>query len=64
MLDEPEGWQELQQRAKRIRNPQKLIEIIYEMNALLTRHEKKVAERQQYHQMQFYRHDCPPKTVN
>jgi hypothetical protein len=40
---EPEGWRELQERARRERDPRKLEAIIAEMNRLLTECEKKAA---------------------
>ena len=36
ILSEPEGWDELQERAQRERDPRKLEVIIAEMNALLS----------------------------
>jgi len=43
MLEEPEGWSELQQKAQQERDPRRLIKIIDQLNALLTEHEKKIA---------------------
>jgi hypothetical protein len=40
---EPEGWRELQERAKSEPDPRKLEAIIAEMNRLLTECEKKAA---------------------
>ena len=40
---EPEGWRELQERARSERDPRKLEAIIAEMNRLLTECEKKAA---------------------
>jgi hypothetical protein len=40
---EPEGWRELQERARRARDPKELEAIIAEMNRLLTECEKKAA---------------------
>jgi hypothetical protein len=39
-LEEPPGWRELQERARRERDPEKLAAIIDEMNRLLTMWEK------------------------
>jgi hypothetical protein len=41
---EPEGWRELQERARSERDPRKLEAIIAEMNRLLSECEKKAAE--------------------
>ena len=41
---EPEGWRELQERARNERDPRKLEAIIAEMNQLLTECEKKAAD--------------------
>ncbi|MGO8987218.1 MAG: hypothetical protein ACLPHI_00590 [Terriglobales bacterium] len=40
---EPEGWRELQERARKERDPRKLEAIIGEMNRLLSESEKKAA---------------------
>jgi hypothetical protein len=40
---EPEGWRELQERARNERDPRKLEAIIAEMNRLLSECEKKAA---------------------
>jgi len=40
---EPEGWRELQERAKSERDPRKLEAIIAEMNRLLSECEKRAA---------------------
>jgi hypothetical protein len=40
---EPEGWRELQERARNERDPRKLEAIIAEMNRLLNECEKKAA---------------------
>jgi hypothetical protein len=40
---EPEGWRELQERARRTRDPKQLEAIIAEMNQLLSECEKKAA---------------------
>jgi len=40
---EPEGWRELQERARNEQDPRKLEAIIAEMNHLLTECEKKAA---------------------
>jgi hypothetical protein len=40
---EPEGWRELQERARRARDPKELEAIIAEMNRLLSECEKKAA---------------------
>ena len=40
---EPEGWRELQERAKSTRDPKELEMIIAEMNRLLSECEKKAA---------------------
>jgi hypothetical protein len=40
---EPEGWRELQERARNERDPRKLEAIIAEMNQLLSKCEKKAA---------------------
>jgi hypothetical protein len=42
-FEEPEGWRELQERARNERDPKKLEAIIAEMNRLLTECEKKAA---------------------
>jgi hypothetical protein len=41
---EPEGWRELQERARSEQDPRKLEAIIAEMNQLLTECEKKAAD--------------------
>ncbi|MGA2353793.1 MAG: hypothetical protein ABSG02_04805 [Terriglobales bacterium] len=41
--DEPEGWRELQKRARNEPDPKKLEAIIAEMNELLSEHEKRAA---------------------
>lgn len=41
---EPEGWRELQERARSERDPRKLEAIIAEMNRLLSECEKKAAD--------------------
>jgi len=41
--DEPEGWRELQKRARNEPDPRKLEAIIAEMNELLSEHEKRAA---------------------
>jgi hypothetical protein len=43
--DEPEGWRELQKRARNEPDPRKLEAIIAEMNELLSEHEKRAAAR-------------------
>jgi hypothetical protein len=43
--DEPEGWQRLQTMAQRERNPQRLVEIIDQMNRLLDEHERRAGGR-------------------
>jgi hypothetical protein len=43
ILSEPEGWDELQERAQSERDPRKLEAIIAEMNALLSECEKSAA---------------------
>lgn len=40
---EPEGWRELQERARKARDPKELDAIITEMNRLLSECEKKAA---------------------
>ena len=42
---EPEGWRELQERARNEKDPRKLEVIIAEMNRLLSEYEKKAAAR-------------------
>jgi hypothetical protein len=46
IAEEPEGWRELQARAKNERNPKKLEAIIAEMNQLLTECERRAATSQ------------------
>jgi hypothetical protein len=41
LFREPEGWRELQERARKERDPRKLEAIIAEMNRLLTEREQK-----------------------
>jgi hypothetical protein len=43
--DEPKGWQSLQAMAQRERNPQRLTEIIDQMNRLLDEHERMAESR-------------------
>ncbi len=43
LLEEPEGWSELQQKAQQERDPRRLIKIIDQLNALLTELEKRAA---------------------
>jgi len=43
---EPEGWRELQERARSERDPRKLEAIIAEMNRLLSECEKRAAARE------------------
>jgi len=43
LTGEPEGWRELQERARKERDPKKLEKIIAEMNQLLTECEQKAA---------------------
>jgi hypothetical protein len=38
--DQPEGWRQLQERAQQEKDPEKLAEIIEEMNRLLSDREK------------------------
>ncbi|MGA9528112.1 MAG: hypothetical protein WBS24_08355 [Terriglobales bacterium] len=40
MLSPPPGWADLQERARRTKDPTELAKIIDEMNALLTEYEK------------------------
>ncbi|MGA8834783.1 MAG: hypothetical protein WB538_04050 [Candidatus Sulfotelmatobacter sp.] len=44
--DEPKGWRLLQERAQREKDPEKLAQIIDEMNQLLTEHEKAAAKEE------------------
>jgi hypothetical protein len=46
---EPEGWRELQERARNERDPRKLEAIIAEMNQLLSECEKKAASGEAPH---------------
>jgi hypothetical protein len=39
-LDTPPGWNALQERAKRVKDPQELVGLIEEMNQLLSEYEK------------------------
>jgi len=48
-LDEPEGWRELQERARNEPDPKKLEEIIAEMNRLLSEREKKATAGEASH---------------
>jgi len=43
LFGEPEGWRELQERARNERDPRKLEAIIAEMNRLLSELEKRAA---------------------
>ncbi len=43
LFEEPEGWSELQQRARSEQDPRKLEAIIAEMNRLLSEREKRAA---------------------
>jgi hypothetical protein len=44
-LDEPEGWNCLQEMAQRERNPKRLIEIINHMKRLLDEQERRASGR-------------------
>jgi hypothetical protein len=44
MQDEPKGWRLLQERAQQEEDPEKLADLIDEMNRLLTEHEKAAKE--------------------
>jgi hypothetical protein len=44
-MEEPKGWRELQRRAFAAKDAQELIQIVGEMNQLLTLHEKQVAQK-------------------
>jgi hypothetical protein len=41
LFDEPRKWRELQESARRETNPEKLEQIVAEMNHLLTEYEKR-----------------------
>ncbi len=45
--DEPKGWRDLQERALNERDPKKLMRIIDQLNALLTRHERRITAQAQ-----------------
>ena len=45
--DEPKGWRDLQEKALNEKNPKKLIKIIDRLNALLTRHERRITAQAQ-----------------
>ena len=45
--DEPKGWRELQQKALNERDPKQLVKIIDRLNALLTRHERRITAQAQ-----------------
>ena len=45
LRDEPKGWKQLQARAQKERDPQKLALIIDELNRLLDEHERMAATR-------------------
>ena len=42
--NEPEGWRSLWERAQQEKDPQKLAELIDQLNQLLTEHEKAAAQ--------------------
>ncbi len=39
-LDTPPGWTALQERAKQVKDPQELVDLIEEMNQLLSEYER------------------------
>ena len=45
--DEPKGWRDLQERALNERDPKKLMENLDQLNALLTRHERRITAQAQ-----------------
>lgn len=51
--EEPIGWRELQQEAQEERDPSRLIEIINQLNDLLTDHENLLKERQNVESFSF-----------